>query len=337
MKRTQLPSSLHSQQGSAIIEFLVTALPVLLLGLGATETARWYIHKQHIRFALHEAQRIAAVTHAEPTQLITAFEEALNPLFAPAGPYKTTEARRAAYLQNVSTSTSMPPWRISIISPNPKHFEDFQQADLEITQSTGFAAINNNYQFEQHQEKALGIHSQETIYQANILSVQLIYPYKPLVPGVSSLMKQLSTSSNSRLKQSYYTHGYLPLELTAHISMQSHPVMWPAESSAKIVYHEQLIDSDNASSSPTAPADGNDRCAGLWCIESSSEQHTGGDLGGHTESPSTQNPYESYRPPQSSSPHDTNSPSDQQNAWAPDNTDNDLTDDPLCDTSLCCT
>lgn len=345
MKKTQTPSSsLTSQGGSAIIEFLVTALPILLLGLGATETARWYIHKQHIRFALHEAQRVASVTHAKPEQLIDAFEEALKPLFAPAGLYKSTEARRDAYLDSVRKKTTMPPWRISITSPNSKHFKDFQQHDLEIAQSSGFAAINNNYQFEQHQEKTLGLQSQETIYQANIFSVNLIYPYKPLVPGVNTLMKQLSNSSSSKLKQSYYSNGYLPLELTAHIAMQSHPVLWPNEVTSKIVYHEQISENDKPLSLLPTLTGSNDPCAGLWCTETSSQrvsQASKGDLSSSSSATSNQkNPpieYDSYQPPQSSLPTHHDSTGEVQNGWAPNSSGSNMSDDPLCGTSLCCT
>lgn len=344
MKKIQNPSSyLHSQRGSAIIEFLLAALPILLLGLGATETARWYIHKQHIRFALHEAQRVASVTHAEPGQLINAFEEALKPLFAPAGLYKSTEARRDAYLDSVSKKTAMPPWRISITSPTSKHFKDFQQHDLAIAQSSGLAAINNNYQFEQHQEKALGLQSQETIYQANIFSVTLIYPYKPLVPGVNTLMKQLSHTSRSTLKQSYYSNGYLPLEITAHIAMQSHPVQWPNKVTSKIIYHEQITESDKALANPTPFPESNNLCAGLWCADTSSEranQTIKGDISSSSTANTSQSAssiqYDSYQPPQSSLPTHNDPSAELQNTWAPENAGNHMNDDALCSTSLCC-
>ena len=340
MKKIQTYSSLlHGQRGSAVIEFLVSALPILLLGLGATETTRWYIHKQHIRFALDEAQRVATVTHAEPKQFTEAFEEAIKPLFAPAGLYASTAARRDAYLSSVSEKTAMPPWRISITSPNSTHFHDFKQNDLVIAQSSGFAAINNNYQLEQHQEKPLGLHSQETIYEANILSVKLIYPYKPIVPGVAALMKQLSDSSNSKLKQAYYSNGYLPFELSAHMAMQSHPVLWPNDPSSNVVYEEQIITSDSSLSSSSTPSAGDDPCAGLWCTDTSSQRASGAsnaDLGSSSNGESPD--FGTYQPPQSTTPAHNDFDTNPTNTWAPEGSaNNNLTDDPLCGTSLCCT
>ena len=341
MNKTQSPSSsLRTQRGSAIIEFLVTALPVLLLSLGATETARWYTHKQHIRYALLEAQRVASVTHAKPEQFIAAFEEALKPLFAPAGMHKSTEVRRDAYLAAVSQKTGMTPWRISITSPTAEHFNDFQRDDLEIAQRTGLAAINNNYQLEQHQEKSIGLHSQQSIYEANILSVQLIYPYKPLVSGVSSLMKHLSNSGNSKLKQSYYANGYLPLELTAHLAMQSHPVLWPNDPRSKVVWHGQTIESDKPIANATEDFGDNDPCAGLWCPELSHQRLNNASSGdSNTSSSSTvesNTEHAPYEPPKSSVNTDSNTINDTENSWAPDSSSSTELDDPLCETSLCC-
>lgn len=333
MKKIQTRSlSLHSQRGSAIVEFLLSAVPILLLALGATETTRWYIHKQHIRFALHEAQRAASVSHAEPKQFIKAFEEAIKPLFAPAGLYATTEARRDAYLESVSKKTTMPPWRISVTSPNTKHFQDFHQNELEIAKRSGFAAINNNYQREQHQEKPLGLHSQSTIYEANILSINLVYPYKPLVPGVSSLIRQLSDSTSSKLKQRYYSNGYLPLELSAHIAMQSHPVLWPNDPSSKVVNDEQISTSDKVLSSISSSSEGGNPCAGLWCADTENQraiQATNNELG----SASSSAP---YHPPQSLNPTYEDSTKHSANTWSPESSENHSTNDPLCGTSLCC-
>lgn len=332
MKKFKLPSPhLKTQQGSAIIEFLITAVPILLLGLGATETARWYIHKQHIRYALVEAQRVATVTHAKPEQIVEAFEYALKPLFSPVGQYTSIEARREAYLQQVTQKTAMTPWRISITSPTPEHFKDFSQSNLVIANTTGLATINNNYQFEQHQEKGLGLHSQESIYEANILSLNLVYPYKPLVPGVTSLMKVLSPSSSSRLKQTYFEAGYLPLELTAHMAMQSHPVLWPTQPSGKVIKQEQIAQSDAAVSSMIESTNADLNCAGLWC--SDSNYINGLSNSNHNTDNTEQVP---YQPPQAPHQADTSNPLNPSRPWNQDGSNTTHIDDPLCGTSLCC-
>lgn len=347
MKKFTLHSStLRSQQGAAVIEFLVTAVPVLLLGLGATETARWYIHKQHVRLALLEAQRIAAVSHARPERIISGFEEGLKPLFAPAGRHPSIEARRDAYLSDASIKSGTVPWRITIVSPTAAHFKDFSQADLSIARSSGFAAINNNYQAEQHQEKPRGLHSQESIYEANILSVDLVYPYKPLVPGVATLMSLLS-SSDSALKQSYHKAGYLPMALSSHIGMQSHPVQWPNSPEAKVVWRDQVAESDRILSSSSEGLQSISDCNGLWCPLSSSQKAAGaiGDFSIPSKGPTTGGGTDNPDRPDYQAPGGeqvaTEDPSINHNdnfPWSGDNSNHGSNhlDDPLCGTSLCC-
>lgn len=338
MEKTSTPSShLSRQRGSAIIEFIATALPVLLLGLGATETARWFIHKQHIRFALLETQRVASVTHAQPERIITAFETALNPLFAPAGLYKSVEARRDAYLTSISQTSGMAPWRISIISPTAEHFKDFKQDDLDIALRTGFASINNNYQQEQHQEKGLGLYSQESIYEANILSVNLVYPYKPLVPGVNHLMKLLSKSTQSRLKQSYYDSGYLPLELTAHLGMQSHPVQWPNDPTSKVIWQDNTNTIDNVIINSDDTLLSNDPCAGLWCPDNNNQYASLNNNPQFKLPNDSSSIYNDYQPPQNANNGAISDlDNDTTNSWLPDDISNNILDDPLCGSSLCC-
>ncbi|MDO5666426.1 MAG: pilus assembly protein [Alcaligenaceae bacterium] len=350
MRNVKPPSShLSSQRGSAIIEFLVTAVPVLLLAMGATETARWYIQKQHIRYALLEAQRAASVSHARPEEIIESFEKALKPLFVPAGQYKSIEARRDAYLLAVAQQTGLTPWRITISSPTPEHFMDFKQSDLEISRISGFPAINNNYQFEQHQEKSIGLHSQESIYEANILSVNLIYPYKSLVPGVSGLIKLLSGSTGSKFKQGYYQAGYLPMELSSHIGMQSHPVQWPNHPDSKVQWHGQIAELDKALPGNSENPASLHECSGIWCPKSSSQKaseltrgfpsdngsyHPGSAPANQAEL--TKAEREAYNPPQNETQSADNNANDSGDPWSSDKPSGDILDDPLCGTSLCC-
>ena len=326
------PTSLRAQHGSAVIEFLVAAVPVLLLGLGATETARWYIHKQHVRYALIEAQRVASVTHAKPEHMIEAFEEALNPLFAPSGRYDSIAARRDAYLSTVALKTAMPSWRMVITSPTPAHFKDFKQQGLNVEGANGLATINNNYQLEQHQEKGLGVHSQQSIYEANILSIDLVYAYKPLVPGVANLMRSLSSSSDSKLKQSYYEAGYLPLLLSSHIGMQSHPVQWPTQINSKVLWQDQVIVSDKTNT--TGSVDYHDICAGLWCPDLMTNKTNNRPISNQSN--------KGNRPPQHSTDIGTKTPNNPTNnliepgTTTAETAKDAIIEDPNCGISLCC-
>ena len=68
------------QRGMAIIEFLLVALPLFLLGVGVIEITRWAVARQAVSYALFEAVRTGAITDAYPRAIRVAFERALIPL-----------------------------------------------------------------------------------------------------------------------------------------------------------------------------------------------------------------------------------------------------------------
>lgn len=320
-----------------MVEFILTAFPVLLLALGAVETGRWYMQKQHLRYAALEAQRVASVTHAEPRHIISSFEEALKPLFSPAGVHGTSAKRRDAYLSQVQQQTQHSPWQMVIQSPRDEHFMDFRQADLAIAKQTGLDAINNNYQLEQHQSKSKGLYSQESIFEANILSIDLIYPYKPFTPGLAAFLRLFASQSNSELKKSYYAAGYLPIQLSAHLGMQSHPVRWPDDPSGKVVHQGRARSAVVASNGIPTP-EHTEPCHGLWCLDEDSASNKQRSGSGNSSPSSTQTlPIPSgdgYNPPMASFPAST--PDTVVNAWAPGALNSQDLRNPLCDTSICC-
>ena len=64
----------------AIIEFLVVALPLFLLGVVVIELTRWAVARQAISYAVFEAARTGVVTNADPRAILLAFERGLIPL-----------------------------------------------------------------------------------------------------------------------------------------------------------------------------------------------------------------------------------------------------------------
>ncbi|NYE22948.1 TadE/TadG family type IV pilus assembly protein [Pigmentiphaga litoralis] len=60
----------------AIIEFLLVALPLFLLGVGVIEVTRWAVARQAISYALFEAARTGAITGGDSLAIQLAFERA---------------------------------------------------------------------------------------------------------------------------------------------------------------------------------------------------------------------------------------------------------------------
>ena len=252
-----------AQRGVSTLEFTLTAVPVLLAGLGTIELARWFFVKQAVSLALLEAARAGITQNARAQTIEAAFEHALLPLFPASGAQSASERLQHAFKQR-EESTAAPPWQIRVATPNTEAFKDFATAGLNVQGAEGLAVINNNYQAEQHQRylakgwlQGRGPASGATIFQANELTLNLTYMHEPLVPGVGALLRQLMSGS-SGYEQQALAGGYLPMRQTLRLTMQSHPVAWPY-TGPKVLGAHSPWPALPASATPSSA------CRGLWC------------------------------------------------------------------------
>jgi hypothetical protein len=248
--------------GTSLIEFSVAAVPILLVGLGCIEIAQWFYIKQALSLALLQAARAGITQHASPQAIQDAFEQALRPLYPPTGQLSSEQRMQRAFLQR-RQKTGSPPWRIEVLSPPPLAFDDFADKSLAIGQQTGRAAINNNYQAEQDQRfraqgwtNGAGPKSGLSIYQANYLRLRLTYLHEPLLPGMPALIRLLGSDAAGYAGQAM-AQGYLPLNQEIQLTMQSHPVDWPALANGQVI--RQASGSIGAVRSLQP-------CHGLWCF-----------------------------------------------------------------------
>lgn len=243
-------------------EFAIAAVPLMLLGLGCVETARWFYFKQALSLALLEAARAGSTQHAQPQAVQDAFETALRPLHPPTATHTAAERVRLA-LDERRRSTNQAPWRIRVVDPSAAAFTDFSDPGLDIDRQAGRRAINNNYQKEQHAareargwEGGVGPASGQTIYQANVLTLQLVYPLEPLVPGLRPLLQLLGAGSPGYPGRAL-AGGFLPITQEIQLTMQSHPMEWPDLPDGTVIHGSQ----PETAGQPHAPAS----CRGLWC------------------------------------------------------------------------
>lgn len=239
------------------------AVPILLVGLGCVEVARWFQVRQFVDVALLQAARAGITGHARPRAIEAAFEQALLPLYA-SGPAASADSRMRADFARRGAMLGDAPWRIEILSPSEAAFADYADPGLAIARETGLAAINNDYQAEQHwrylaQGRPLGPASGLTIYQANVLALRLTFPHQPLVPGVAALLRQLGDPAGSYAARAMALGGYLPMVRELRLGMQSHAVDWPKGQGGRVVARQET-----AQTSPVSV--GAVPCDGLWCL-----------------------------------------------------------------------
>jgi len=226
---------LRHQRGVGTIEFLVAAVPLLFSAMVTYEASRWYMTREAVNLALLEAARAGSVAHARPQAIENAFLNALTPLFAPAGRGRNPQARMMFELSQFELNSGDLAWNITILHPSAAEFADFMQKDLPIALTTGLPAINNHYQYRQHQQRGKGRLSGSTIYDANTLQLQVRYLYQPVVPGMRTLLRSIFSAAG-QADSAAATHGALSIVSAISIEMQSHPVFWQSGETRHVHY-----------------------------------------------------------------------------------------------------
>ncbi len=226
------------QGGIAAIEFLVVALALLLAGMGAFEASRWYMTREALGLALLQAARAGSVRHARPQAIEDAFLDGLTVLYAPPGRFPTARARMEDTLTRFERDNDRLAWEIDILHPNAAEYADFMQKNLPIAIESGNPAINNNYQFEQHQHMPQGRFSGSTIYEANTLQLQLVYLYQPVVPGMKGILRKAMRAIGDK-DSLMSTLGVVPIRTGISIEMHSHPVLWMSKQTRHVRYLRQ--------------------------------------------------------------------------------------------------
>lgn len=228
-----------SQRGVAMLEFLVVALPLLLVGLGSVEFAHWQLTRQAVDYALMEAAREGAVTHGDPMAMRRRFDAALLPLFGGGTTREAladTAARVAARAAAIEADTRVPAMRLEVLGPGKSAFADF--ADPALAAQFGRRAINNDYLAEGHARDVArgwpdgrGPSSGQSRFDANLLRLRLTYLHPPLLPGMRTLLQGLSDDAtpgdgDAYVAQARARAGMLTITREFSMLMQSHPVEW---------------------------------------------------------------------------------------------------------------
>ncbi|MFT0546552.1 TadE/TadG family type IV pilus assembly protein [Allopusillimonas ginsengisoli] len=230
------PAYTRNQAGAGSIEFLIIAVPLIFLGLGAFDAARWMAERQVLGLALQEAGRAGAVSQANPKAMQAAFEHAMGALFT--APSQTASQQRLRrFRQTLNDTAGMPPWQIEILSPTIAAYHDFSHTRTPVPMAAGHRGepvtkINNYYLAEQDahyrrlgRSDGHGPQSAINIFEANTLSLRLRYAYSPLAPGLKPLLRTLAQSAHP-YSQQLFNHGYLPIRRDMAMMMHSHPGLW---------------------------------------------------------------------------------------------------------------
>ncbi len=207
-----------------------------MLGLGGVELTHWMSLRQVLSLALMDAARVGATRQARPAAIATAFEQGLRMAYpgAEAATWALRQRRQALGL----------PWHIGIRQPAPAAFLDHADATLSAPRDAPEqASIRNDYQALQHARRLAqgwpqgrGPRSGHTIYEANTLTMDLLWPHRPMLPGLSALIRALASLSADAAQARIMAAGYLPFRRRVIVTMQSDPSAWPPLPDGRITY-----------------------------------------------------------------------------------------------------
>lgn len=198
------------QSGAAAIETTLSILLMLLLATAILEFSYWGVVRQLCKLALHESMRIAVADHG------------------------TQHALEQAFV-SVRHSRLTQPWSLRIVQPDTNTVIDFQEPLLSAQH--GQAVIRNDSQRDQHQRlmsqwpEGHGPTSGKTIYQANVIVVELTYQHRLITPWFrqwlgsaetrlthqAAMQSDFHASRSNRQMQAMVTTGHLTTRLVREI------------------------------------------------------------------------------------------------------------------------
>lgn len=258
-KRAAIPA-FPRQYGQGSVEFALASVPIMLLALGGIEATHWFWVQQTVSQALLQAARAGITSHAKPAEIGQAFDQSMQLLFPPRQNQESTHRQKLRYDQHIGALGSR--WHMQIASPSAEHFARHADTTLAIAQQTGYAAIRNSYQLEQHRaaESLQPSSKGMTIFDANTLTLRVTYPHSPLLPSLRALFMHLGNASGT-VAQRTLAAGYLPIVQQLSLPMQSHPVQWPISAATGFFPADtEAMSLFGAHQNIRANA-----CKGLWC------------------------------------------------------------------------
>ena len=199
--------SRRRQRGATLVEWLIVAPPMLFIILAIIQVGFIMMAKNSVNYAIFEAARAGSVNHADIGTIDTAFANALVPFY---GGGKTA-AQLAGTLAVASADLAVSGTVITLLNPTQESFRDFGVVENGITQIP-----NDNLRY---RSTTPGANSGQSIQDANLLKVQVVYGYQlaiPLVNRTITAMAEILDPANML----YYGNGRIPILAQATVRMQ---------------------------------------------------------------------------------------------------------------------
>ncbi|MES2356700.1 MAG: TadE/TadG family type IV pilus assembly protein [Pseudomonadota bacterium] len=210
-QKQSMSASCHAQRGAALIEWIIVGPLALFLLMATIEIGFWMMAKSALNYATFEAARSGAVEHADLARIKTAFEKAMVPFYG--GGLNADEINQTyatVVIPDIRASLST----LEIVNPTHAVFDDFG-----VTEAGRHQIPNDNLAY---RANFVGSKSAQSIQDANLLKIKVVYGYKLKIPLVRAiifeLLKIITVDEQTLLM---YGTNRIPIQTQAIVRMQS--------------------------------------------------------------------------------------------------------------------
>lgn len=223
------------ERGAAMVEFVMVAPLITVLGFGVLQYSLMFFAKNQINHATFMAARAGTVAHADVSAMHQAYLRALIPLYG--GGRNSAELTRSLTRARCDMEQGDPEclaapgvmMRLEVLNPTRESFEDFAKDD-QLNQQFGSdtLAIPNTGLALRPDLNTVGSASGQSLADANLLKIRITHGYQPKVWLMAMFYKkylQWLDKGDDEFHTALIDAGRLPIVSHATLLMQSEALM----------------------------------------------------------------------------------------------------------------
>lgn len=224
------------EKGGSLVEFVIVAPALLLLGLGSLQMGLIYHAKTTLNYATFEAARTGSVNHALMGKMKSELGLRLAPVYGGDG----TEGDAGEAIFKSGLDTQDPRFtKIEILNPTSAMFDAWGIPNAE----NGKIEIPNHHM--RHQD-ASDIRADVNLADANLLKIRSTYGYRMQVPVVNLVFAKTLMLMNPQ-DAIFYASNRIPLTSVATTRMQNEAWLSAAISTNDASIDESMNNEESSS------------------------------------------------------------------------------------------
>jgi len=210
--------TLGRQLGSAMVEFVLVAPVMTLIGTAILQYSLLFNAKNLVNHASFMAVRAGSMANANLGTVESAYTRALIPLY---GGGRDSAELAASYAKAVADVAGNA--KIEMLNPAKQSFDDYNDAKLQTKYSA--RAIPNGNQY--GKTAAISSASGQSIQDANLLKIKITHGYTPKIPVVGPALQyimRVTDNGTDAFTTALYNKGRIPIVTHIMVHMQSDAV-----------------------------------------------------------------------------------------------------------------